>query len=353
MLMVHSAALGLATLQDDFDPLPKVVLEYVDITPMLNLPDVGLQWIPFPGAPPAAEDDGPLAAGAAPAVPGPAAEAEAAPVVAQPAGTANGAPAVELSLGAPADAQATDLPPPASLAAAPAQQRCDAAGPSAPSRQESALQPQCAVAMGAALDQEVSTAQLAPLPPREPSQQYNAVAAGLRAAIVPPEDTGVNWDHFPNFLGDGTRARLLALATLHLSSEATPASVAAHAAYPTFAIKALPANSNKILLGAANNCELYQERVVRWARAQARAAGLNWLVGCNSRSGLVGSSGFLVQVCVHVAAVPLLAPCPVSPADTVPKLCIAVACPAQSLAAPRCLRVQGPGTEGGRAPAAG
>ncbi|KAL4449051.1 hypothetical protein ABPG77_007768 [Micractinium sp. CCAP 211/92] len=266
---------GVPHAKDDFDPLPKVVLEYVDITPMLNLPDVGLQWIPFPGAPPAAEDDGPLAAGAAPAVPGPAAEAEAAPVVAQPAGTANGAPAVELSLGAPADAQATDLPPPASLAAAPGQQRCDAAGPSAPSRQESALQPQCAVAMGAALDQEVSTAQLAPLPPREPSQQYNAVAAGLRAAIVPPEDTGVNWDHFPNFLGDGTRARLLALATLHLSPEATPAAVAAHAAYPTFAIKALPANSNKILLGAANNCELYQERVVR---ALAQKAGVPLLL---------------------------------------------------------------------------
>ncbi|KAL4422596.1 hypothetical protein ABPG75_008793 [Micractinium tetrahymenae] len=212
-----------------------------------------------------ASEDGPLGAE----------EAEAVAAALHPAGTAGAPPAVELSLGAPADAQATDLPPLASLAAAVPLQGAagGAAGPRAPSRQESALQPQCAMVTGAALDQEVSTAQLAPLPPREPSQQHHAVAAGLHAALMAPHDTGVSWDHFPNFLGEGTRARLLSLATLHLSPP-PPAAAAAPAAFPA-AVKDLPANSNKVLLGAANNCELYQERVVR---ALAQKAGVPLLV---------------------------------------------------------------------------
>lgn len=199
-----------------------------------------------------------------------AAEAEAP----RPAGAGAPAPAVELSLCAPAEAQATDLPPLAVGAA-----------PPAPSKQESALQPQCAIMTGAALEMEVSTSQLEPLPPREPSQQYHTVRAGLQETIIPPGEAGVNWDHFPNYLGEGIRARLLSLATLHLTAApptgaAAGAAAAAAAPFPA-AVKELASNSNRVLLGAANSCELYQERVIRWVGG--------------------GADGWLCEACMHAS----------------------------------------------------
>lgn len=174
---------------------------------------------------------------------------------ASPTGTAEAAaaapscaaPLEELSMGAPAEAQATALLPATAAAAMAA-----AAGAG---RQESALQPQCAIIMGAAAEApEVSTSHAEPLPARELSAQYLGVRADLSAAVIPPGGAGVAWDHFPNHLGDGIRARLLALATLHLHAGAGAA---------PDAVRELPANSNRVLLGAANNCELYQERVIR------------------------------------------------------------------------------------------
>lgn len=301
-------------------------------------------------------EHGPLCAGPAAAATAVAAEVEAAAAVQHPAAAASGPPAVELSLGAPADAQATHLPQPASLVAAPSLPRGngDALGPSAPSRQESALQPQCAILTGAALDQEVSTAQLAPLPPRELSQQYQTVAAGLRAALIPPEATGVSWDHFPNFLGDGTRARLQSLATLHLG----PPAAAEAAAFPA-AVKELPANSNRVLLGAAINCELYQERVIRWARAQGLAAGLGRLAGCGAWGRRVAlrpaSPGCLYGVAPALpGALPGLPHMPQRsqlPRATLTSRRERQQLGAQLLTGFKCPRLQGTGTEGGRAAA--
>jgi hypothetical protein len=143
------------------------------------------------------------------------------------------------------------------------------AAPPAPSKQDSALLPQCAIVTGGALDApEVSQrpgggeveaeAALPPLPPRDPSPHYLAVKAELTAGIIPPDQAGVEWERFPNHLGEGVRSRLLALATLHLRpGGGAPA-----------AVRELPANSNRVLLGAATHCELYQERVVRWGCSQ-------------------------------------------------------------------------------------
>lgn len=117
--------------------------------------------------------------------------------------------------------------------------------------------PQCAVVLGTPLEPaEVSTSHLEPLPQQQPSPHYLAVRADLAAAVIPPEAVGINWDHFPNHLGEGVRSRLLSLATLHL--RAPPGSCPA-------AVRELHANSNRVLLGAAISCELYQERVIRWA----------------------------------------------------------------------------------------
>ena len=150
-------------------------------------------------------------------------------------------------------------------AAAPGGAPPAAAAVGAASKQEaaaSALLPQCAVMTGTALDAgEVSTCQLEPLPAREPGAQYLAVREELRAALVPPGQAGVSWELFPDHLGEGARARLLALATLHLGAGGAGAGGAP--AFPA-AVKELPANSNRVLLGAANSCELYQERVIRW-----------------------------------------------------------------------------------------
>lgn len=152
--------------------------------------------------------------------------------------------AVALSQGSPPPLLPDD-PPPVSAAEAAA-------------RQESTLLPQCAVMTGAALEPpEVSTCHVEPLPAQEPSAQHLAVRADLAAAVIPPGGAGISWDAFPNHLGDGARARLLALATLHLSGAGGGEGA------PPAALRELPANCNKVLLGAALSCELYQERVIR------------------------------------------------------------------------------------------
>jgi hypothetical protein len=92
------------------------------------------------------------------------------------------------------------------------------------------------------------------MPRRQPSQQFQAVKEALEKAVVPPAQAGISWDRFPNHLGEGTRSRLLALATLHLAPGAASAPKA---------VRELPANSNRVLLGAPTSCELYQERVLR------------------------------------------------------------------------------------------
>jgi hypothetical protein len=164
-------------------------------------------------------------------------------------------------LPAASDGEASPPPPGVDLVAAAAAaagagtQAAAAVRP--PSKQENALQPQCAMVAGAALGDapEVSTLHWEPLPPREPSQQCQGLWQELQAGIIPPAEAGISWDHFPNHLGEGIRSRLLALATLHLGAGA--------GACPA-AVRELPANSNRVLLGAALNCELYQERVIRW-----------------------------------------------------------------------------------------
>ena len=177
-----------------------------------------------------------------------------------------------------AAASGGDAPPPlavpaaaalsqGSLPPAPAAEALPPAAADAAARQESTLLPQCAVMTGAALEPpEVSTSHVEPLPAAEPSAQYLAVRADLAGAVIPPGGAGISWDAFPNHLGDGARARLLALATLHVGAGGGGAPAA---------LRELPANSNKVLLGAANNCELYQERVVRWVLAPA-GAGQCW-----------------------------------------------------------------------------
>lgn len=200
------------------------------------------------------------------------------------------APTMELSLGAPAETQANRLH-----------------APPAPIKSESALLPQCAVLTGAppgAAEQEVSTRQVEQLPAREPTVQYHAAKASLHAALIPPGQAGVSWDAFPNYLGEGIRARLLSLATLHLSVPPAPvAGQPAPAPFPA-AVKELPANSNRVLLGAANSCELYQERVMR---ALAQKVGAPLLVAdvynlkldevLKDDAGAGGAPGLMDDVC--------------------------------------------------------
>lgn len=229
--------------------------------------------------------DPPSPAGQQAEAAGTAAEAAAQPAAADGAAAAaasgRGASVVEeLSLGAPARARGAEALPPA------------------PSKQESALLPQCAMVTGGALEAaEVSTREAAagfeaaaPLPPRDPSQQYLAVKAELSRALIRPDQAGVSWDRFPNHLGEGLRSRLLALATLHLGAAPVPA-----------AIKELAANNNRVLLGAATNCELYQERMVRWAGGGG-GLGLEWWlgvgvsVGWECGLGVWAASGYLQRL---------------------------------------------------------
>lgn len=94
-----------------------------------------------------------------------------------------------------------------------------------------------------------------------PSQSriYAEALQSLRDSIAFEEtaDCVPSWDAFPNHLGEGVRARLLSLATLHLSSGDVAAAVPA-------AVKQLPSNSNKVLFGAPTNCDLYQVRIIRY-----------------------------------------------------------------------------------------
>ena len=83
------------------------------------------------------------------------------------------------------------------------------------------------------------------------SQRDRTIYAAAAAAATQPQ---ISWDQFPNYLGEGIRSRLLGLATLHLLKPGR---------YPA-AVKEMPSNSNKVLLGGPPSCELYQERVIRW-----------------------------------------------------------------------------------------
>ena len=139
--------------------------------------------------------------------------------------------------------------------------------------------PQCAVIGAAVLppEPEDSTVRFDPTaqapaaePPRPEAteraplvtpRQFAAAFDALLTMVVRPPDLGVEWDAFPNHLGEGARARLLALATLRLrGGEGAPA-----------AVLNLPCNSNRVLLGAPADCELYQERVARWVAPPAAA----------------------------------------------------------------------------------
>lgn len=198
------------------------------------------------------------------------------------------------------DAMDEDVP-----AAAAAEAAAVAAGP-APSQQQSVLEPQCAVIVGSRPPEEpeVSTCQVqgaaegeavlvegAGQPAaQEPSRQYLAAKEEIQWAVVRPGEQAqqqlllqqqeqqrgegqaagaperptaavapllpaISWDHFPNYLGEGVKSRLMALASLHLLRTGR---------FPA-AVTEMASNSNKVLLGAAANCELYQERVVRCA----------------------------------------------------------------------------------------
>ncbi|GAB4815199.1 hypothetical protein N2152v2_002245 [Parachlorella kessleri] len=113
---------------------------------------------------------------------------------------------------------------------------------------------------------------LAPTAAAITSKQYLTVRDELAAALVRPAASSeqqarqhqpaaaaaatqpqISWDHFPNYLGEGIRSRLLGLATLHLLKPGR---------YPA-AVKEMPSNSNKVLLGGPPSCELYQERIIR------------------------------------------------------------------------------------------
>ena len=143
---------------------------------------------------------------------------------------------------------------------------------------------------------EVSTLHWEPLPPREPSQQCQGLWQELQAGIIPPAEAGISWDHFPNHLGEGIRSRLLALATLHLGAGA--------GACPA-AVRELPANSNRVLLGAALNCELYQERVIRWVvgASGAQDAG-GWVLG--AAGGVAGAGCWVPQDACELGAASVL-----------------------------------------------
>lgn len=47
---------------------------------------------------------------------------------------------------------------------------------------------------------------------------------------------GISWDHFPNYLGEGIKSRLLSLATLHLLRQGQ---------YPR-AVREMASNSSKV-----------------------------------------------------------------------------------------------------------
>lgn len=96
-----------------------------------------------------------------------------------------------------------------------------------------------------------------PQPPAAPPKQYQTVLQDLQRQLAQGAEGAVGapaWDAFPHYLGEGTAARLLSLARLHLGpgAERCPVSV-----------RELAANSNKVLLGGPPNSELYQGRVVR------------------------------------------------------------------------------------------
>lgn len=104
-------------------------------------------------------------------------------------------------------------------------------------------------------------------PPIDPcnSRIFDEVTEELqrRLAAQDASTSTVNWDAFPNYIGEGVRSRLLTLATLHLSplaADKVPESV-----------RQLPANANKVLLGAPTNCELYQVRLITALAAKVGA----------------------------------------------------------------------------------
>jgi hypothetical protein len=102
-------------------------------------------------------------------------------------------------------------------------------------------------------DGAISTPQL----PAAPPKLYQTVLQDLQRQLAQAAQGAVGapaWDAFPHYLGEGTAARLLSLARLHLGpgAERCPVSV-----------RELAANSNKVLLGGPPNSELYQGRVVR------------------------------------------------------------------------------------------
>ena len=71
------------------------------------------------------------------------------------------------------------------------------------------------------------------------------------------------WLEFPDHIGDGVRTRLTTLATIHLTE--------AGASRCPDQVRQLTANSNRVLLAGAPNCELYQERVIRTVAKQVGA----------------------------------------------------------------------------------
>ncbi|KAL4530815.1 hypothetical protein Ndes2526B_g09205 [Nannochloris sp. 'desiccata'] len=110
-------------------------------------------------------------------------------------------------------------------------------------------------------------------PPPQPSKQYTDVTEALLNHIEAPpaQIPSPAWTGFSDYLGEGIKTRLLSLATLHLTESG--------ASRCPDAVRQLNANSNRIFLGAALNCELYQERVVR---ALAHQVGARLLVADSS-----------------------------------------------------------------------
>jgi len=119
----------------------------------------------------------------------------------------------------------------------------------------------------------VADASGSPGPPPQPSKQYTDVKEALINCIeeAPARIPSPAWAGFSDYLGDGIKTRLLSLATLHLTESG--------ASRCPDAVRQLNANSNRIFLGAALNCELYQERVVR---ALAHQIGARFLVADSS-----------------------------------------------------------------------
>lgn len=102
-------------------------------------------------------------------------------------------------------------------------------------------------------------------------KHYKLVVDALRQRIEPASDPAAvagsgGWPGFSDYLGEGAKARLETVAALHLSPGA--------AELCPDAVRQLAANSSRILLGAATNCDLYQERLVR---ALARRVGARFL----------------------------------------------------------------------------